>query len=137
MAEAARAFDNHGRPSFLETVPASKPEPVDNDDPWSVVHQTALPPMMLDFCFGNGRILSHPYGSLDFVDLRDAGHLQLGFMGLIPTLVTIQGRHLKELRSLIVYGRVRAISEDRDRADERPDDEPAIIKIEVEKLARG
>lgn len=138
MAEAARAFDNHGRPSFLESVPSTKPEPAAADSaPWTVIHPTALPPMMLDFHLTSGRILSHPYSSLDFVDLRDAGHLQIGFLGLHPILVTIEGRHLNELRAQIVNGRVRAVRESDERDEDRDESEAAIVKINIERLSRS
>jgi hypothetical protein len=138
MGEAARAFEDNRQPSFLESLPKPKAvEPADDHFPWVRVHPTSPPPMMLDLCLSSGRVLSHPYSSIDFVDMRDAGYLQIGFMGLMPILVTIEGRNLRELRGLLVAGRIRCISQTDDRDCDQGDEEPAIEKISVEKFVRS
>ncbi|HBE67195.1 MAG TPA: hypothetical protein DDW52_03505 [Planctomycetaceae bacterium] len=135
MGEAARAFEDHRQPSFLESLPKPKAvEPVDDRSPWVRIHPTSPPPMMLDLQLKSGRILSQPYSSIDFVDMRDAGYLQIGFMGLMPTLITIEGRNLRELRGLLVAGRIRSIVQSDDRDCDRGDDEPVIDKISIEKF---
>ncbi|GAB5404401.1 MAG: hypothetical protein Aurels2KO_26320 [Aureliella sp.] len=138
MGEAARAFEDNRQPSFLESLPKPKAiEQTDDHLPWVRVHPTSPPPMMLDLCLSSGRVLSHPYSSIDFVDMRDAGYLQIGFMGLMPILITIEGRNLRELRGLLVAGRIRCILQTDDRDCDRDDDEPAIEKISVEKFVRS
>lgn len=136
MAKAARDFGGQDRPAFLESIP--KPiEKYDEDDvPWMKVAATSMPPMMLDLCQNNGRVLSRPYSSMDFVDYRDAGHLQIGFLGLTPTLVTIEGRNLEDLRGLISSGRIRRISETDERDVDRNENQPAIDRITIETFSR-
>ncbi|QDV61973.1 hypothetical protein [Crateriforma conspicua] len=136
MGEAARAFDDFGRPSYLPDVTPPDPEPIRQDEPWEKVHPNAMPPMMLDIRLSNGRILSHPYNNVDFIDYRDAGHLQIGIVGSRPTLVTIEGRHLGELRGLLAAGRIRWVGESDDRDCDRADSDPAIVAITIEKLPR-
>ena len=135
MGEAVQAFEGQRQPSFLESLPKpSNIEPIEQDSPWVRVNPTSPPPMMLDLCLDCGRILSQPYSSIDFVDMRDAGFLQIAFMGLSPLLVTIQGRNLRELRGLLVVGRIRSISLSDPRDCEGDDDDAVIEKISIEQL---
>lgn len=136
MAKASRDFGGHNRPAFLESVPRSKPVHDEDETPWAAVHPNAMPPMMLDFCLRCGRVLSRPYSSIDLIDYRDAGHVQIAFMGLVPIMVTVEGRNLSELRGLLVSGRIRQITETDERDFERDEDEPAIDRITIEPFSR-
>ena len=138
MAKAARAFENNRRPSFLQSVSAAKSDDMTgNEQPWVRIHPTAPPPMMLDLHLITGRILSQPYSSIDFVDMRDAGYLQIGFLGLMPTLVTIEGRNLRELRGLLAAGRIRSISQSDERDCDREEAAAVIDNITIEKMHRS
>ncbi|MEM8735205.1 MAG: hypothetical protein AAGG44_13325 [Planctomycetota bacterium] len=136
MAEAARAFEDNRRPPFLESIPSPPPDVAPDDGPWVELHANAMPPMMLDIRLKSGRIVSHPYSSVDFIDYRDAGHVQVGIVGARPSLVTIEGRNLSKLRALLALGRIRSINECDDREYDRADADPSIDKITIEKLAR-
>ena len=65
MGEAARAFENHRQPNFLDSLPKVITGETKEENPWVRVHPASPPPMMLDLNLRCGRILSQPYSSID------------------------------------------------------------------------
>jgi len=66
--------------------------------------------------------------------LLSAGYLQLLVYGMEKYLITIEGRHLNELATLIGMCRIRSLEELGQRTFIRPETCPAIDKISIEEL---
>lgn len=102
--------------------------------PWKRAAPTEPPPMMFQVRFLNGQVNSYAYADLRETRLRDAGYLQLGILGMEKYCVTIEGRHLTELATLIGMGKIKAFEELGPRSFDRPESAPSIDSITVEML---
>jgi hypothetical protein len=115
------------RPIYGEQASGEEP-------PWQRSHPHDGPPIMFQMQFHDGRIVSYAYSDLRETRLRDAGHLQLCVYGMEKYHITIEGRHLTELASLIGMGRIKSVIEMGPRTYERPEAGPSIDKITIESL---
>lgn len=131
MAEAARAFGDHGRQRLFQSIPGSSDPKRDLPVPWQKVTPGGMPPMMLEFRLREGRCLSLAYNDLRSIKYRDAGFLQLGFLGLERLLVSIEGRNLQLLRPLLNQGMIVWIEES-GHDDDGPDEQSIIDRIVIE-----
>ncbi|QDT07451.1 hypothetical protein K227x_58780 [Rubripirellula lacrimiformis] len=131
MAHASSAFDRN-RGGNLRSV---SPLPARQDDdglPWLQVRNGELPPMMFQLRFRDGRIMSFAYSDIREIQSRDAGQITLGIFAMSRVLVTIRGRHLRDLMTLLGTGRIRWLEEDDTRDVGRPETLPLILSIEIE-----
>lgn len=136
MARAARAFDSSNRPSLHSIAPqATRAD--DTDQPWLKVRNGEMPPMMFQLRLRNGQITSFAFSDIRQIYSRDAGHIQLALLAMGRMLVTISGRHLRDLASLIGVGMVRWIEESDPRDVDRPETAPEITSISIESMEGG
>lgn len=105
-----------------------------HEAPWKRAAPTEPPPMMFQVRFCDGRVISYAYADLRETRLRDAGHLQLGILGMEKYHVTIEGRNLTELAALIGMGKIKTLEELGPRTFDRPESAPSIDSITVEML---
>ena len=109
-------------------------EPRSLDAPWKRAAPTEPPPLMFQVRFRDGRVTSYAYADLRETRLRDAGCLQLCLLGMEKYHVTIEGRHLTELNTLIGAGKIKSLDELGPRTFDRPESAPSIDSITVETL---
>lgn len=120
--------ENHFNSPDVQTDPASaKP-------PWQYCKASEPPPIMFKVEKHNGHILSYAYCDLRETRLLNAGFLQLGIFGMEKYLITIEGRHLKELADLMGMGRIKSFAELGPRNFHRPEEDASIDKITIETL---
>ena len=100
MANASSAFDQN-RGVKLRSIAPLPARRDDEDLPWLKVRNGELPPMMFQLRFRDGRMVSFAYSDIREIQSRDAGQVTLGIFALTRVLVTIQGRHLRDLMSLL------------------------------------
>lgn len=131
----ARAFDDQRREQLFR--PRSQPanQSTAAGTPWQTVRNGEMPPLMFQLRFRDGRITSFAYSDLREIRYRDAGCLQLGLCGMSRLLVTIEGRHLRELVELLGNGLVYWMQEADERDLETPESSPAITTLTVEDAA--
>ncbi|MEO1618709.1 MAG: hypothetical protein AAFV88_22860 [Planctomycetota bacterium] len=128
MANVTSAFDeNRGAPVF---------RCIDGDDggslPWQAVRDGQLPPMMFQVRLSDGTYESFPFGDIRRVRCRDAGAIQMETFSSPRTQILIEGRHLRDLASLLSAGMVRWIAETDSREVDRPEELPTITSIAIE-----
>lgn len=132
MSTASKAFAESRREQLFRTVP-SQPKDADNDSKsWHHVRSGEMPPVMFQLRLRTGEVISYPYSDLREIRLRDAGYIQLGVLGMSKILVTIEGRHLRELSEGLGCGLIRWMAESDERDADRPESVPAITGISVE-----
>tara|TARA_R110002049_G_C9174280_1_gene562386 strand:+ start:6545 stop:6958 length:414 start_codon:yes stop_codon:yes gene_type:complete len=131
MSKIASTFDHHGRDHLFR--PASEaPEPARKVElPWVSIHAAGRPPLMFDLAFRDGAIVSFSYNDIRMIDYRDAGKLQL-VVGMDRTRVSIEGRHLAELRAHLSRGMLLSVRESDDDTIYGDEDLPAVERIVVE-----
>jgi len=103
----------------------------DDDKPWKSVRGNEGPLIMLSFQLVNGSEISYAYSDLRETRLVDAGTLHLCLWGFEKYVITITGRHLKELADEIGRGRVKTIREMGLRTFDHPEKLPAVEKIQI------
>jgi len=113
--------------ALAESTSNSKP-------PWKQIKPNEQPPNMFQVHRNNGNIISYSYCDLRETRLLSAGYLQLLVYGMEKYLITIEGRHLNELATLIGMCRIRSLEELGQRTFVRPETCPAIDKISIEEL---
>lgn len=104
------------------------------DAPWKRAAPTEPPPIMFQVRFRDGRVVSYAYADLRETRLRDAGYLQLCLLGMEKYHLTIEGRNLTELNTLIGAGKIKSLDELGPRTFDRPESAPSIDTITVETL---
>ncbi len=131
----ARAFDDQRREQLFR--PRAQPANQSKADgaPWQTVRNGEMPPLMFQLRFRDGRINGYAYSDLREIRYRDAGYLQLGLCGMSRQLVTIEGRHLRELVELLGNGLVYWLQEADERDVDTPENRPAITALTVEDAA--
>ncbi|WP_430450705.1 hypothetical protein [Rhodopirellula europaea] len=136
MAQAARAFDDTNRQNVHSIAPqATRVD--EGDQPWLKVRNGEMPPMMFQLRMRDGQITSFAFSDIRQVHSRDAGHIRLSLLAMGRMVVTIQGRHLRDLASLIGIGMVRWIEESDLRDVDRPETHPEIVSISIESTDSG
>ncbi len=130
MAKVARVFDQHNRPSSMP----SPIRPVSNERrvPWVEVRDDEMPPMMFQIWMSNGRIQSYTYNDLHEVHCPDAGCVELYLYSFDKLLITLEGRHLRELAHLFSCACVRSLHEADPRDLDVPERDPEITSISIE-----
>lgn len=89
-------------------------------------------PMMFKIALSDGQLYWYPYSDLREVRLRDAGFVQLLIYGIEKYTISIEGRHLTELATLLGMGRIKSLEESAHRSFSDPEEMPGIDKITVE-----
>ena len=102
--------------------------------PWERATPHDPPLMMFQICFSDGRRVSFAYSDLREIRCRDAGHITVGIYGLEKYHLTIEGRNLDELHSLLSMARIKSVIELGSRTFDRPEDSPCIDRIQIEAL---
>lgn len=130
MPNAARAFDQHrgGTPARA----ASDASPIDESDPFARSMPGELPPMMFQLRLSDGRWLSYAYHDVREIECRDSGHLRMTLATSPKTSITIEGRNLRDLATLLSLASVRWIREADPRAVSRPEEQAEVIRITIE-----
>ena len=87
---------------------------------------------MFQLRFRDGRISSFAYSDIREIQSCDAGQITLAIFAMSRMLVTIKGRYLRDLLSLLGSGLVRWIEEGDTRDLDRPEAAPHITSIQIE-----
>ncbi|ELP32910.1 hypothetical protein RBSWK_03157 [Rhodopirellula baltica SWK14] len=91
-----------------------------------------MPPMMFQLRLNDGRWLSYSYSDVREIECRDAGQIKLTVFAASRTLITIEGRNLRELATLFGMASVRWLEEADPRVRRRPESNAEITRIHVE-----
>ncbi|WP_437207111.1 hypothetical protein [Planctomicrobium sp. SH664] len=135
MKSAARAFADQRREEIFGNRPQSLLQPAaPPPTPWQSIRSGEMPPLMFQLRFRTGETISYAYSDLREIRVRDAGRVQLGIQGLSKLLITIEGRHLRDLGELIGSGLLRWLQETDERTIDIPEESPCITAIMIEKL---
>lgn len=134
MAHVARAFDEHRGGKVVRPLPARPERDGEEALPYCKVRPHELPPMMFQVRLHDGQMISFAYSDLRKIWFRDAGHLELEVFAVDRTIITIEGRHLKELAGLFGLAMVRWVQEADRRDLARPESDPEIVRIDVQYL---
>ncbi|APZ95863.1 hypothetical protein [Fuerstiella marisgermanici] len=108
---------------------------VDDSAAWQILDTGASMPMMFQLHLRSGEVVSFPYSDLREVRLRDAGFIQLALLGVAHYRISISGRLLTELATLLGLGRVRSLHVADPRDVSRPEEIPTIEEITIEVIA--
>ncbi|APZ95860.1 hypothetical protein [Fuerstiella marisgermanici] len=104
----------------------------DTSAAWQLLDTGTSMPMMFQLHLRSGEVIFFPYSDLREVRLRDAGFIQLALLGVAQYRVSISGRLLKELATVLGLGRVRSMHVADPRDISRPEDMPTIEAIDIE-----
>lgn len=140
MRRAAKAFaEQTHQTSGGVNVRSISGQATDDGDasPYCRVRNGELPPMMFQIRLADGQSISFAYSDIREIRCRDAGHVQLGIFAMSRVLVTIEGRHLRELSNLLGMAMVRWMEEADKRDMDRPEASPEIVSIRVEAVDAG
>lgn len=121
-------------PSNENVAIAPTLQPGGQKSPWKRSAPGEPPPLMLQFVFHDGRVVSYACSDIREMQKRDAGHIELSIFGMEKYRVTIQGRNLNDLFDLLQMGRIRSMTEFGPRTFDHPEENPAIDKISIEAL---
>ncbi len=127
MNNVARVFDHHSE--FYR-----EPPPEDHATPWAINEQGALPPPMFQLRFQDRRMVSFAYSDLREVHCQHAGKIELYLYSLNKLVITIEGRHLRELAQWFSAAGVRWVQETDPRSDAQQEASPQVLSIVVEQL---
>ncbi|MCA9026696.1 MAG: hypothetical protein KDA86_15925 [Planctomycetaceae bacterium] len=105
--------------------------------PWQRVGPHEPPLLMFQVRFADGRMISFAYSDLREIRRRDAGHLTIGIYGMKKYEVTIEGRNLDELHSLLAMANIKSLTEFGPRSFDRPEESPCIDRIRIETITRS
>ena len=130
MAHIAHAFDRKSGSVPLQA--ANEPAYSSDDIAYMRTHPGELPPMMLQFRLADGRWTSFSYSDIREIVCRDAGHIQLTVSAMSPLTITIEGRNLRELASMLGIGAVRWVRERDPRSVAKPDEDSEVVLIVIE-----
>ena len=129
---AARAFGQHSGGRRLHSVPGGPL--ADGATPWATLQEGAMPPLMFQLRFHDGRMSSFAYSDLREIHCPDAGRIELLLVGIAKLVITIEGRLLRDLAKWFSGAMVRWVQEGDPRDVDRPESAPEIVKITVEEL---
>jgi hypothetical protein len=121
-------------PSNENTTIAPSLQPGGQKSPWKRSSPGEPPPLMLQFVFYDGRVISYACADIREMRKRDAGHIELSIYGMEKYRVSIQGRNLNELFELLQIGRIKSMTELGPRNFELPEESPSIDQINIESL---
>ncbi|KLU02220.1 hypothetical protein RISK_005286 [Rhodopirellula islandica] len=130
MSQASRAFQNSQGGPTLRSVPVSTQNT--ETPPYASALPAEMPPMMFQLRLNDGRWLSYSYSDVREIESRDAGQIKLTVFAASRTLITIEGRNLRELATLFGMASVRWLEEADPRGRRRPESSAEIMKINVE-----
>ncbi|QDT57104.1 hypothetical protein Pan44_51700 [Caulifigura coniformis] len=131
----ARAFDDQRREQLFRPRPQPANQSSATGTSWQSVRNGEMPPLMFQLRFRDGRITSFAYSDLREIRFRDAGFIQLGLCGMSQRIITIEGRHLRELVELLGNGLVYWLQEADERDVETPETSPCITALIIEDAA--
>ncbi len=124
-------FPSNAQDASLPSMRDVSPRPT---QPWQWAAPSEDPPIMFKFEMSGGTEVSYCYSDLRETRLINPGYLQLCIYGFEKYLITIEGRKLEELASLLSKGRIKSIRELGERTFDRPESEPAIDRVSVDQL---
>ena len=131
MTSVRGVFDaSNGRPTLksISIVPGAH-----NDDlPWQRIKNGELPPMMFQLRFQNGDLKSYAYSDLREIHCNGSGKIELFVYSIEKQVITLEGRNLGELASLLGRAKICAIAETDPRDVDRPENAPTIDRVLVE-----
>ena len=104
----------------------------DESAAWQLFDAGGSMPMMFQMHLRSGEVIAFPYSDLREVRLRDAGFVQLALLGVAHYRVSISGRLLNDLATLLGLGRVRSMHVADPRDVSRPEKLPTIETIDIE-----
>lgn len=113
------------------------PQSMANDKaklPWKRAGANDPPLIMFQIERANGNVVSYSYCDLRETRLLNNGYLQLLVFGFEKYCITIEGRQLAELASLIGMAKIKSMLELGPRTFDLPESSPAIDKITIEEL---
>jgi len=134
MSIASKAFAENRREQLFRKAPVQDNVEPTHSKPWLQIRNGEMPPVMFQLRFQNGEVISYAYSDLREIRFRDAGYVQLGIIGMTRMLITIEGRHLRELAEAMGSGLIRWIEESDERDFGRPETSPAITEITIEQV---
>ena len=123
--------DDHPLSKAAKTL---EEDTTENKPPWKRISPTEQTPIMFQIHRSNGNVISYAYCDLRETRLLSAGYLQLFVFGFEKYVISIEGRHLKELADLIGLARIKSLTELGQRTFVRPESSPSIDKITIEEL---
>lgn len=135
MKQASRAFADVRREQILRSRQQIATTPTASL-PWRSIQSGEMPPLMFQLRLLSGELVCYPYSDVREIRCKDAGCVQLGLHGIVPLLITFEGRHLRELVELISCGLVSWITEQSEREDHGPEGDPRISQIRIEKYPK-
>ncbi|MEZ6136994.1 MAG: hypothetical protein R3C53_19030 [Pirellulaceae bacterium] len=130
MARVSRAFDDISNRGGLPSRPTPANDP-SGSKPWAQLQQGELPPMMFQLRFYDGQALSLSYSDIRQIRCRDAGYIEILLYAPKLTNVVIEGRHLRELASLLGCCLIRWVEECNER-QQIPESAPEVTSISIE-----
>ena len=128
MAKMARSFEQRTHQTLLRGIKQAEHETC--DPPWELVPANAMPPMMFELRSRDGTMTSYPYSDVRKIRCRDAGCVELYLLSLEKLMISIHGRHLRDLARSFGSGMVRWVQEG-DHRDSKPEEAPEINVIDV------
>ncbi|WP_425400411.1 hypothetical protein [Aeoliella sp.] len=135
MSNVARAFDQHTHRGVIRSMPGPASNDRNNDAAWEVLPMGAMPPMMFQLRLHNGSSRSFAFSDLREVSCPHAGVVQLHLFAMAKLVITIEGRHLRELAGGLSCAGIRWIQESDPRSAGRPETEPEVTRITIEQVA--
>lgn len=132
MAEISRAFQENGGGSVFQSTDGESIKIDRTQLPWRIVSEAQMPPMMFQLRMHDGTQESFPYGDIRRIRCRDAGMIQMETFSSPRTVLTIEGRHLRELAAYLGNAMILWIEETDPRSVDRPEQLPTVTKIRIE-----
>lgn len=131
MNNMARAFDAQTNRQIMPRIPTEQ----DNQAvPWEITAEGSMPLMMFQLCFHDDSIRSFAYSDLREIDSPHAGQIKLLLQSMGKLMITIEGRHLRDLAGWFSAGKVQSIREADPRDFNSQESQPEITHITVEEL---
>lgn len=134
MNNVARVFDRQTHSDVLERLSQDVYDQDDQYLPWGTATDGAMPPLMFQLRFNDGRMVGYAYNDIREIHCRDAGRVEISLFAMAKLVVIIEGRHLTDLAKWLCCAGVRWIEEGDPREVDIPEAQPEITRITVEQL---
>lgn len=134
MSNVTDIFDEQTNADVIRRLPQGIPHQDNHRVPWELIRDDALPPMMFQLRFADGRITSFPYSGVCELHCRDAGRLEVFVQGVAKTAIILEGRHLRELAKQFGLAAVLWLRESDGRDLNQPESTPEITRITLEEM---
>lgn len=134
MSNVADIFDEQNGASFVRRLQPAARGQGSRQAPWGVTDEGELPPMMFQLWLADGAMVSFPYSAIGELRCRDAGRIEVYLHAIAKTVVTVEGRHLRELAQRLSAASVIWLRESDPRELGVPEHAPEIVKVTIEEL---